>query len=405
VHVCTKGGDRDEKAVEQGSLPAGGSVLEGAEALGKGKPRPVVPEVKVLKELNVAGPATRTEAAFDFFIQWHLTERCNLRCRHCYQTGEKKDELSLEEIREVIEEAASLFHQWSEAYEIAFSPSFTVTGGEPFLREDLFEVLGEMRSRGFEIYLLSNGTLIDGEKARRLADLGVRGVQVSLEGPSHIHEAIRGKGSFLRAMRGVENLLKQGLRTTLNATLSRLNAEGVPDLVALAGAVGVHRLGFSRLVPWGAGEVLIGDMLEKERVAEIYRSLLSARVPGLEIVTGDPVAAQMDAHFSDEHGCTAFGGCAAGVSGLTLLSEGTVTPCRRLPVPLGNVRSDSLREIWASSPVLRDLREKDRYGGKCGRCQHWATCRGCRAIAYAYSAALGRADYLSEDPQCFIEPR
>lgn len=89
--------------------------------------------------------------------------------------------------------------------------------------------------------------------------------------------------------------------------------------------------------------------------------------------------------------------CQAGISGLTLLPDGTIMPCRRLNVPIGNVRKDSLREVWVSSEVLQQLRNKEIYKGKCGICRRWATCRGCRAIAYAHSG-----DLLTEDPQCFI---
>ena len=99
----------------------------------------------------------------------------------------------------------------------------------------------------------------------------------------------------------------------------------------------------------------------------------------------------------------ARGGCAAAVSGITLMADGTVTPCRRLPIPIGNVLTDSLREIWATSEVLQRLRNRDLYKGKCGGCERWSSCRGCRAIAYAHSLCLGAGDYLADDPQCFIQ--
>lgn len=97
-------------------------------------------------------------------------------------------------------------------------------------------------------------------------------------------------------------------------------------------------------------------------------------------------------------GSFAIGGCAAGISGITLLPDGTITPCRRLNIPIGNVRRDSLREVWANSGVLRQLRDKQSYKAKCGVCHRWALCRGYRAVAYAYS---GNGDFLAEDPQCF----
>ena len=339
---------------------------------------------------------------FDFLIQWHLTERCNLRCRHCYQTGTAGNELTLAEIREVLAELTDMLAAWQEAHGVSFSPGFNITGGEPFLRSDFFDILAEIAASGYDQFVLSNGTLIDETKAARLAELNVAGVQVSMEGPKEVHEAIRGTGSFSAAVAGVKNLLRAGLPVTLNVTLSRLNASHMPGMVALATELGVQRLGVTRLVPSGRGTALIEQMLTTQEVHDLYEELFALSVPGLEIVTGDPVAAQMGISAGTDQGCTPYGGCAAGVSGLTILADGTVVPCRRLDIPLGNVRTDSLREIWATSPILVRLRQKNLYGGKCATCERWGGCRGCRAIAYAYSVARGNHDFLAEDPQCFL---
>ena len=117
------------------------------------------------------------------------------------------------------------------------------------------------------------------------------------------------------------------------------------------------------------------------------------------------MAAQMGtpAPAADEAESFPCGGCAAGVAGLTILADGAVVPCRRLNLPLGMAGRDSLREIWAASPVLEALRDKSRYQGKCGACARWADCRGCRAIAYEYAKSHGNPDFLAPDPQCFIE--
>ena len=338
----------------------------------------------------------------DFFVQLHLTERCNLRCRHCYQSGTRNQELSLAEIRNVAVEVSEMLDTWTDSYDVPFSPSFNITGGEPFLREDIFEVLQEVGDRGFELYLLSNGILIDKKKAQRLAELRVRGVQVSIEGPERIHEEIRGGGSFSSSLKGVRHLLDAGLTVTLNVTLSDINADYFMDMVKLSSSLGVQKLGFSRLVPSGRGSGLLNNMLKKEKVGELYHSIDSLNPEGLQIVTGDPVASQMSDNHKDDSGSFPTGGCAAGISGFTILPDGTVTPCRRLPISIGNVRKDGLREIWATSRVLESLRDKSSYKGKCGDCHRWASCRGCRAIAYAYSRSKGENDFLAEDPQCFI---
>jgi radical SAM protein with 4Fe4S-binding SPASM domain len=340
---------------------------------------------------------------FEFFIQLHLTEQCNLRCKHCYQEGHRPDDMSLSDITSVIDEVADMLNEWKETHHIDVTSSFNVTGGEPFLRRDFFSILEELRKKGFDTFVLSNGTLIDRDKADALAKLGVKGVQVSMEGPENIHDAIRGPGSFSASIKGIRNLLDAGLPVTLNTTLSDMNASCFMDVVNLASSLGVQRVGFSRLVPAGRGGAMLNTMLAKEVLKDLYDSLFSLDAKGLTIVTGDPVASQRNIPVQPE-GDTPFpsGGCAAGISGLTILPDGTVTPCRRLPVPIGNVKKDSLREIWATSNVLQELRDKSRYTGKCGACSRWSDCRGCRAIAFAFSAANGIASYLAEDPQCFL---
>jgi AdoMet-dependent heme synthase len=344
------------------------------------------------------------ENSFDYFIQWHLTERCNLACTHCYQEGKTMTEMALPEINKVLRNISNTILQWSDTYAIPFSTSFNITGGEPLLRKDLLKILQKIHKHEFGIYLLTNGTMIKKENARILADIPIKGVQVSIEGPDKIHETIRGKHSFSSAMKGVQSLVHAGITVTLNVTLSEINAAYFSDMVSLAINLGVRRLGFSRLVPYGRGLTLLPAMLKTEKVKEVYERIFSMSTPGLEIVTGDPVASQLNSEI-DENNDDSFpdGGCAAGVSGITILPDGTITPCRRLGIPIGHILRDSLREVWATSSVLGALRDKSAYKGKCGICKRWSNCRGCRAIAYAYSLSQGRDDFLEEDPQCFIE--
>lgn len=340
---------------------------------------------------------------FDFLIQWHLTERCNLHCRHCYQENQGGAEMSCAEIVRVMDHAAQMVREWQEAYGLEFRPSFNVTGGEPFLRRDFFEILERMLSTGFEVYILSNGTLITREQARRVARLGVHGVQISIEGRAKTHDSIRGFGSFAAAVAGIRHLLDAGAKVSVNTTLSQVNASDFPVLVDLAVSLGVPRLGFSRLVPSGRGLGMLDQALTTCQVKDLYEKILALQVEGLEIASGDPVASQMKSPPpTEDAGDTALGGCAAGISGLTLLPDGSVTPCRRLPIVIGNARHDSLRELWATSPVLEALRERSKYQGRCRDCERWARCRGCRAIAYAYSQAAGSPDFLATDPHCFL---
>ena len=342
----------------------------------------------------------------DFFIQWHITEKCNLRCLHCYQEDRLTAELPLKSIKEVIDEAADMIWDWEEMYGVKIPMSYNISGGEPLLRSDLFEILEEISWKGSDIYILSNGTKITKEIARKLARNKVSGVQVSIEGPEKIHEDIRGTGSFAASISGVKNLIAFGIPVTLNATLSTVNAGYFPEMVDLSKSLGVQKIGFSRLVPYGRGLAMLDKMIAVDEVKKLYRNIFSTDASPVRIVTGDPVASQFAMNeVTEDMGDTAIGGCAAGVSGLTIMADGTITPCRRLNIPIGNVLEDSLREVWSVSPVLEALRDRKRYEGRCGRCKRWANCRGCRAITYAYSKANGKENYLAEDPQCYIEDR
>jgi AdoMet-dependent heme synthase len=344
------------------------------------------------------------DSAYDFLIQWHLTERCNLRCTHCYQEGSLHAELSVDEVRLGLDEIGDMFSSWSDAYGMTFSPSFNITGGEPLLRTDLFEILVMLADRTWEAFVLTNGTLIDPKTARRMAGLGIKGVQVSLEGPERVHEAFRGLGSYTASLAGIKALLDAGLEVTVNTTLSKINAEAFFELADAAARMGVQRLGYSRLVPSGRGGALSDRMLAPGAVRSLYERIKVLSYPGMKLVTGDPVAAAMRAadNGAEDQGDVPMGGCAAGVSGLTILADGTIVPCRRLPLPLGNIRTDSLREMWTTSPLLDSLRSRSGYEGACRTCGRWATCRGCRAIAFAASQIAGQASAMACDPQCFF---
>jgi len=119
------------------------------------------------------------------------------------------------------------------------------------------------------------------------------------------------------------------------------------------------------------------------------------------VVSGDPLAVTLR-EDAQSPGCElTLSGCSAGFSGVTISCDGTVMACRRTGIPVGHLRKNSLRHIWATSKILWQLRNRASYKGRCGACDLWPSCRGCRAVAYAYSRARGRADLFADDPQCW----
>jgi radical SAM protein with 4Fe4S-binding SPASM domain len=356
-------------------------------------------QVKELKEHMIAGPAIKD---FQFFIQWHLTERCNLRCLHCYQGWGRVREMTVGEVKREIDGATQMFQAWEEEHGIRVSPSIHFTGGEPFLYRGLLDVIAYSKAKGYGVAMMTNGCLITKERAKKLSHLGISDIQVSLEGPPELHASIRGRGSFRSAAKGVEHLVSAGNRVSANVTLSRLNFDRIEETVEVAQAIGFHRIGFSRMVPCGRGEALLTQFLTPQELKSAYQEILSANTPAFETVSGDPLAGTLSETKLPSGSNLTLSGCSAGFSGVTVTGDGSVMPCRRIGLVAGSLKKKSLRAIWASSRLLWQLRRRESYKGKCGQCSLWPSCRGCRAVAYAYSSIRGKPDLFADDPQCWI---
>jgi radical SAM protein with 4Fe4S-binding SPASM domain len=191
----------------------------------------------------------------------------------------------------------------------------------------------------------------------------------------------------------------ENFKVFLKTTISRLNHEDLDALIDITYEWKVNGLGFSRLVPIGSGSVLHDDILSSSELKEFYLKLKSKNITSFELLVEDPLGVSvLDDEFEDK--VDTVGGCSAGFSSITVLSDGTIVPCRRMPISLGNILTDDLREIWSENEVLTSLREKEKYQNGCNKCLYWNICRGCRAIAYSLSNE--RKGYLDKDPQCFF---
>ena len=356
-------------------------------------------QLKEVKNKLVAGPATKT---FDFFIQWHLTERCNLSCRHCYQERRKPVEMSSGDLKQEIDGAMEMFAAWEKEHDIFLSPSIHFTGGEPFVYQGLWDVIAHARQSGFNVAILTNGSLVTDEDAVRASQLGIMDVQVSLEGPPEIHDGIRGPGSFDAAVKGARLLIEAGSKVSANMTLSCLNVESIEETIGIARGIGFSGMGFSRLVPCGSGGRLLSSMLTSSEIRNAYQRAFALNSPSFTVASGDPLAGVLSGVKPSPQSHLTLSGCSAGFSGITITSDGSVMPCRRIGLKIGNLRKTSLRQIWSSSKLLWRLRQREGYQGKCGKCSLWPSCRGCRAVAYAYSKSHGVPDLFADDPQCWM---
>lgn len=327
------------------------------------------------------------QGSLDF--QWHITNRCNLRCRHCYQEtfrDEKEPQL--------FAVAGRLLENLEE---LRRSTVLNITGGEPLLLgEELFRLFEFLEEHPcvLETMLITNALLIDGKVVERFCTLRkLTTVKVSLEGKEETNDAIRGRGVFQKVLRALELLKKGSLRVVLMMTLHRGNVPEVTEMFHFAWDFGVDGIIFERFVPEGKGRGMASAVLG----AEEWRGFLEELCILCDVEVSPSSLLPYRAFWVEfRDGVNLLGApCSLGES-FCLLPDGTIFPCRRLSIPLGNILNEDLKVVL-SHPLLRRLRDRSALEGKCRVCGV-QECLGCRAVAYALSG-----NPFGEDTQCFLQ--
>jgi radical SAM protein with 4Fe4S-binding SPASM domain len=335
---------------------------------------------------------------------WEMTTACNLRCIHCHASGGKPapDELSTEEAKRMLSQLAEI----KEFRMMAF------TGGEPLVRDDLFELLAYSQALGFTNTMATNATLIDDAVAKRLRRCGVVIAAVSLDGfDAKTHDMVRGsQGSFQAALDGIRALRRAGILLHVNITAMEYNMNQIEQLMTLIDKLGTGILLMYQLVPVGRGRGISAATLDLDANEQLIRFMAQAQQVTKAIM--EPVAGPQYWPFLLQRAGiddgpllrlaeTVFHGCSAGRGFVYIKPNGEVWPCPFIEVNCGNVRDLPFSEIWTGSPVFMDLREREkRLKGRCGKCQYRRLCGGCRGRAWATTK-----DYLAEDPSCFIHSK
>ncbi|TSA55717.1 MAG: radical SAM protein [Dehalococcoidia bacterium] len=328
----------------------------------------------------------------EFYFQWHITERCNKHCQHCYQNGKPKNDLPISGLEQILDHIQVSLIKWDKQGSLSF------TGGEPLIRRsELFALMNRVDQMSeFAYYdILTNGSLISDDVVQELKLLHkLRRVQVSLEGSSpEINDSIRGKGSYAETLDAIRKMKRQGLTVSVMATISHRNFQDIPALIEVLNDEGVDTFAMERLIPEGNGKSLSDQLLSPEELHRLYEQVyeiaLQKKTP--RILMYRPL---FNLVAPDDESIGAL--CSIGNNALTIMPDGTVYPCRRLPIPIGNILTDGLFSIWYDSEVLWQIRNPDNIQGKCHDCDYLASCRGCRAMAYFCSG-----NYLAEDPQCW----
>lgn len=348
-----------------------------------------------------------------FIVQWHITDRCNLQCIHCYR-NEKVEDLPLSRLKliaDTVVEGLKTMHM---------SPFFALSGGEPFLRDDVFDLVEYLAEKGVEnIMFETNGTLLTPEIIQKVIQHSppIGAIQVSLDGGPVVNDSIRGEGVFEKVVEGLKRVISDThLVSAVSYTFHSQNYMDIPRVIELGEKIGVNIFHFTRLVPLGRGKEM--DVLTPEQTREVLMYLYEKNKEFKKSIkdgTQKPLIVERRSlfHLVDEDeaikGFTTGGerlgnACAIGMSTFTILADGTGVLCRRLPLPVGNLLEERFLDIWFKNDLLWEFRKRDKLlKGKCRNCKflkYQGLCDGGAAcVTYGYCG-----DYNNPDPQCWYEP-
>ncbi|MBA7474071.1 putative mycofactocin radical SAM maturase MftC [subsurface metagenome] len=332
-----------------------------------------------------------SESQSPHFVDWAITAKCNLRCRHC--RGFSEGELSTERAKKLIAEITALEPGW-----------VIIEGGEPLLRDDLFELLGLMRQRQLEVHLITNGMRLSSQIITALKQLGVR-VMISIDGATQAtYEAIRNGASFEKVIQAARHCVKEGLLEAINFTILKTNYAEIPGVFELATSIGVQRITFIGLKPC---QDYNEELLTPQEYGEAIKlACQAAQKTGVEFFFDEPffwatvrewgLPAQMPA-VSTGILAPSTSACIFGEY-LFIETNGDVKPCSFAPMTLGNVNEKPLGEIWRgvlSSPFFSQLKDPKTRTGSCQNCRYLADCRGCRSRTFVLTG-----DWFAADPVC-----
>jgi heme b synthase len=346
-------------------------------------------------------------------VAWEITRRCNLFCAHCRAAAadeEYEGELSTEEAFRLVDQIA----------EVA-KPILILTGGEPLMRPDIFEIGKYAHSKEFRVVIGTNGTLVTEEIAERIKEVPISRISISIDFPTAaLQDNFRGKeGSFTEAINGIHNAHKAGLEVQINSTITRLNAGYLPKLVDMALELGVAAFHPFLLVPTGRGKGLAKEELAPEEYEEVLKWICRKQqelgsklffkptdAPHYQRIirqcgVKQPVSCGHPGGFpTSQRGFnTNTRGCMAGTGFCFISHTGQVQGCGYFDVSAGDLRKQTFASVWNDSPLFNELRDIENLKGKCGICEFKSLCGGCRARAYE---ATG--DYLEAEPYCIYQP-
>ena len=322
-----------------------------------------------------------------YVLQWHITHLCNLRCKHCYQE-EYNNHMPKEDFYNYLDKFCDYIKE-KNVY-----PQINLTGGEPLLHPNFFEFATEIRKRNIRLGILTNGTMINEEVAKKISELNPVMVQVSLDGIKETHDDIRGNGNFDKALIGVDNLKKFGVKVLVSFTAQKCNYKDYPELVKVCKKHKVDKIWWDRIVTYSKEDTetkALSTCEFKELIEITNRLRKKHNIFSKSFNVSNERALQFIG--SDDCGYV----CGAGGNLIIFLADGSVMPCRRIPFVIGNIKEDTLENIINHSSLMKEL--KNFYAPiECYSCKNLLKCKGgSKCVTYAQIGNL-----YQKDVNCFI---
>ncbi|HXX56476.1 MAG TPA: radical SAM protein [Thermodesulfovibrionales bacterium] len=342
------------------------------------------------------------------WIAWEITRRCNLKCVHCRSSSEMEvkghPDFSTEEAFRMLDDIAGYAQ-----------PVMVLSGGEPLMRRDVFEIAKYGTEKGLRMCLATNGTLINQELCGKIKDSGIRIVSLSLDGSTEeVHDNFRNeKGAFSGILNAARLFKENSIEFIINSSFTKRNQEEIPKVYKLAKKLGATAWYMFMIVPTGRGEDIMNELISKEEYEDIlewHYEMEKDEADMLVRPTCAPHYYRVVLQKAKEEGVKferrtlkfstgGAKGCLAGQLICLINVDGDVLPCSYFPKSAGNMREHSFQEIWENSELFRELRDFKKYKGRCGSCEYINVCGGCRARSYSVYG-----DYLEEEPFCGYTP-
>ncbi len=327
-------------------------------------------------------------------LQFHITGRCNLRCKHCYRTEGDVETLSLENIIDILEQFKALRQEYNARHGIRRKGHINLTGGEPFFRKDIRDILhylGENKEH-FTYGILSNGSFLTDDIIDLLKQTEISFLQLSIDGDRAMHDSLRAKGDYDRVLETAARLEKQGVRTYISFTANKENYKFLPHVARECRRRGITKLWSDRLVPIGNGQELEKLAIGKAEMPDYIRYLKKAQGNFLTRLFYPKTTVTLNRALQFQGSNGALYSCSAGDSLITVDEFGNVMPCRRMPILCGNALETPLSDIYYQSDVFRALRRK-AIPAECAACKYSLFCRGgAKCQSYARFDSFSKAD-------------